>query len=79
MGKALHIDVELLDEKIRKSGLKTGFICEQLGLSRQGFWKKANGITPFRVPEVFVLCVLLDINEEDKIKIFYPKEQPISC
>lgn len=79
MGKALHIDKELLGVKIQESGLKIGFICEQLGMSRQGFWKKANGLTPFRVSEVFVLCSLLNISEEDKIKIFYPETQLVSC
>lgn len=70
--KTLYVDTDLLEKKISESGLKTGFICESLGITSQGFWKKRKGITPFRVPEVFVLCELLHITGEDKSKIFYP-------
>lgn len=76
MIKALYVDAELLDKKMSESGLKTGFICEQLGISRQGFAKKVKGITPFRASEVYVLCSLLLINSDERLKIFYPKEQP---
>ncbi len=77
--KSLYVDRELLNEKIQASGLKISFLCEKLALSRTAFWKKANGTTPFKVPEVFVLCTLLVISDEDRVKIFYPKEQPKSC
>lgn len=78
MNKTLYVDCELLSEKIKESGLKINYLCENLGISRAGFWKKVKGETPFRVPEVFVLCSLLKIENEDKMKIFYPKEQPVS-
>ena len=73
MAKALYVDQELLKKKIENSGLKTTFIIDKLGLSSQGYYNKVNGITPFKVPEVFVLCKLLSISDEDSIKIFYPK------
>lgn len=76
MNKALNVDTEMLIKKIDESGLKKGYIVEKLGLSRYGFDKKVNGTTPFRVPEVFVLCTLLSINDDERSKIFYPKEQP---
>ena len=73
MVKSLYVDSELLKKKIKDSGVKTAHISETLGFSRQGFYKKLNGITPFRAAEVYVLCDLLSINDEDKIKIFSPK------
>lgn len=73
MSKALYVDKELLDKKIRESGLKTSFIIKNLGLSPNGYYKKVNGNTPFRIPEVFVLCKLLSISNEESLKIFYPK------
>lgn len=60
-----------LDDKINASGLKISFIVEKLGMSRTGFDKKRKGITPFRVPEVYVLADLLRLSEEEKIDIFY--------
>lgn len=77
--KALYVDVDALQKKIDDSGLKPGFIADKLGLTRQGFWKKKKGIIPFRVPEVYVLCDLLNISNEERVKIFYPKEQPQGC
>ena len=35
------------------------------------FYKKLNGVTPFRIPEVYYLCFLLNITGDDKPKIFY--------
>ena len=67
-------NTDLLDEYIEKSGLKIGFIVDKLGISRQAFDKKRKGKAAFRASEVFVLCNLLNIsNEDDKNKIFYPK------
>ena len=74
MVKTLYADSFALKEKIASSGMKIGYICEILGLSRQGFNKKINGFTPFRAVEVFALCVLLSIPEPEKDKIFLPKK-----
>ena len=70
MVKTQHVDTELLDEYIQKSGLKIGYIVGSLGISRQAFDKKKKGKISFRVPEVYVLCRLLNIPEADKDKIF---------
>lgn len=70
MAKALNVEPTLLDEYIEKSGLKLGHIIEKLGLSRASWHRKKNGSVPFRVSEVYVLCDLLKIPEEDQGKIF---------
>lgn len=69
----MRVNTELLDKKIEESGLKVSFIIEKLGLSHNGFYKKKNGITPFRAAEVYVLCDLLNISDEkEKNLIFIP-------
>lgn len=68
--KAQNVDTQLLNEYIDKSGYKLGFIIDQLGISRQAFDKKMKNINQFRASEVYVLCDLLKINEDDKHKIF---------
>ena len=70
MARTQNVDTELLNEFIKKSGLRIGFIVEKLGLSRNGFDKKRNGINSFSGSEVYVLCDLLHIPEEIKPKIF---------
>jgi len=67
------INAQLLDKKIEESGLKTNFLISQLGLSANGFYKKKNGETPFRVSEIYVLSDLLRLSAEEKTKIFYPE------
>lgn len=71
MVKTQYVDSDLLNEKISESPLKIKDICEILGISRQAFDKKRLGITKFRQAEVFVLCSILHITEEEKPKIFY--------
>lgn len=70
MVKTQDVDTALLDQAIKDSGLKTGFITEKLGISRQGFDKKRKGQISFRASEVYVLCDLLRLTEEAKSKIF---------
>ena len=64
------VNAQLLEEKIQQSGYKKNFLCEQLGITRQGFNKKVNGKAAFRAAEVYVLCDFLHITEEEKKTIF---------
>ena len=69
----MRVNTEMLDEKITASGLKVDFIIDKLGLSPNGFYKKKNGKTPFRIAEVYVLCDLLHITDQnERDQIFLP-------
>lgn len=70
MVKTQDVDTNLLNEYIKKSGLRMDFIVQTLGISRQAFDRKRKGITSFRAPEVYVLCDLLKIPDDIKPKIF---------
>lgn len=70
MGKTQYVDTELLSQYISNSGLKIGYLAEQLGVTEQAFHKKRTGKAPFRAAEVYVLCDLCKISEADKPKIF---------
>lgn len=74
MPKILYVDSDKLEKKISESGVKIDYICENLGITRQGFIKKRRGITPFKASEVYVLCDILRINTlDEKEKIFTEK------
>lgn len=65
-------NVFLLKKKIDASGLKIGYIANQLGISRQLLWKKINNITPFNQYEIDKLCTILKIETlEEKESIFF--------
>lgn len=64
-------NTNLLNERIDASGLKRGFIAEQLELSAYGLLKKINGENEFKVSEVVKLCRILNISDEDRDRIFF--------
>ena len=66
------VNTQLLDEYIDKSGLRIGYICERLGITRQAFGKKKQGAYPFKAAEIYVLCDILHITD-DRDAIFIPK------
>ena len=70
MVKTQNVDTSLLNKYIADSGLRTGYICENLGISRQAFDKKRKGINSFRASEVYVICDLCGIPNGDRKKIF---------
>lgn len=65
------VNTQLLDKYIENSGLKIGFICNKLGITRQAFGKKRRGVSSFTAAEVYVLCVLCNITD-DRDNIFLP-------
>lgn len=70
MVKTQHVDTGLLNQYIENSGLKIGYIVDTLGISRQAFDRKRNGLISFKASEVYVLCDLLRISNADKLSIF---------
>ena len=68
------VNTQLLDEKIKESGFRIEHIVNTVGLSRNGFDKKRKGINPFRVAEIYVLCDLLHISEDEKQQIFFAQK-----
>ena len=72
MVKTQNVDTALLEDAIEKSGLKVNYILEQLGITRQAFDRKRKGQYAFRQSEVYVLCDLLKLDNERKMKIFFP-------
>ena len=73
MVKTQNVDTELLDKAIEKSGLKTTFIIDKLGISKQAFHQKRLGKSAFRQSEVYVLCDLLHLNDDEGRQIFFPE------
>lgn len=68
------VNTELLNTKIDDSGLKTTFIVDKLGISRQAFDKKRKNVIPFRVAEIYVVSDLLRLTDDEKQDIFFAKE-----
>ena len=66
----MKVNTKLLQQKIKDSGLKMGFIAERLGRSRQALSDKIHGKTEFLPSEIRILCELLHLSDDDRRLIF---------
>ena len=67
-------NTELLNEKIRISGLKKSYLAEKLGLTRSGFWNYVNNKSQFKADHIKILCDELNITSlKEKESIFFAK------
>lgn len=65
-------NVELLEDRIRKSGKKKSYLAERLGLSNAGFRNLCRGKSQFRTGQVQVLCEELNISSlREREEIFF--------
>ena len=65
----------LLEDKIRLSGKKKGYLAERLGLSRQGFRNCCRNVSEFTTGQVKILCEELNINSlKERQAIFFAQD-----
>lgn len=65
-------NVGLLKDKVVKSGLRSDFIAERLGISRATWYNKLNGKSPFTAEEIKRLCDTLHITSlREREEIFF--------
>ena len=64
-------DTIMLEDCIIKSGLKKSFIADKLGITRSAFALKINNKSEFKAREIDILCRLLNINVENRMRIFF--------
>lgn len=68
------VNTELLNLKIKESGLKKSQLCKAMGITYQAFRLKRNNEFPFTSQEVNTLCELLNIRTMAEMKkIFFCK------
>lgn len=64
------VNKDLLKDYIRKSGYKLSYIARSLGVTQATLSSKLSNRLYFRGAEVIAICVILNIPDEDKEKIF---------
>lgn len=65
------INSQLLRDTIDKSGLKLGFIADEMGLTRQSLTSKIDGSYQFKIGEVAKLARILGLSRKDRELIFF--------
>lgn len=70
------VDTPLLEQRIKDSGKKYGYLAEKLGISRQYFRMKCKNKADFTNRETDILCSELGITSlTEKEKIFFKKQK----
>ena len=64
-------NTNLLRIKIDQSGYKMKYVAARIGLTYQGFLNKLRNKSEFTASEIKSLCVLLDIDVNEKESIFF--------
>lgn len=67
------VDLVMLNEEIKNSGLKKNYIADRMGITVNGFNKKLTGKSDFKLSEAEKLCSILGIDSnKKKLDIFLP-------
>lgn len=66
-------NTKLLEEYILKSGYKRSFIAKALGITAYALALKINNKSEFKATEIDILCKLLNIGIEDRMRIFFAR------
>lgn len=64
------MDLELLQDTVRKSGLKKEWLCRQMGMSYPTLHRRMTGETPFSASEIEMFSRVLKLSENKKKAIF---------
>lgn len=64
-------DSVLLASKIKENGFTCAAIAQELGITRQGLWKKINNRSEFKQTEIEKLSRLLNLDAEVGNRIFF--------
>lgn len=66
-------DFELLQQKIKDSGMTMVAICEKSGIERATMYNRLNGVGEFTAKEIVSISDTLHLTKADRDKIFLTK------
>lgn len=66
-------NVDLLERYIDESGYKRSYIAKRLGRTAYSLALKIQGKSKFNADEIDILCDLLKIDVNDRMRIFFAK------
>lgn len=64
-------DTSKLNEAIVESGIAITTIARELGVSREGFYKKMNNESEFKASEIMLMQDILRISPKKRDEIFF--------
>lgn len=64
-------NTELLEDKIRKSGKKKGYLAEKIGVSRTTFYALLHNNSEFKARQIRTLCAEIGIEDDETVKAIF--------
>lgn len=64
------VNLEMLQEAIRRSGIKKAVVAQRMGISRQALCNILAGRTEIRESHIHAFCTVLDLSNEQRVAIF---------
>ena len=65
------VDFDLLNKRIRDSGMTITAIAEKSGILRETLYNKLNGSVDFKASEILRISKTLNLSIEDRDSIFF--------
>jgi len=65
------MNYELLNERIRESGMTMIAIAKKLGILRETLYSRLNGKTEFKASEILKISQVLNLSNVDRDRIFF--------
>lgn len=66
------VNIELLREEIKDSGMTVVAIAKKAGIDRATFYNRLNGVGEFTASEIVGITNALHLNKADRDRIFLP-------
>lgn len=68
------VDFDLLNQKIRDSGMTIVAIAAKSGILRETLYNRLNGATEFKASEILRISNVLRLSKEERDKIFFAED-----
>lgn len=72
------VDFELLNRKIRDSGMTMVAISSKSGILRETLYNRLNGSTDFKASEILRISNVLRLSKDERDKIFFADERELN-
>lgn len=67
------VDYDALDKRIKKNRYTQKYLADRLGISPDAIKRKLMGQTQFKLDEVTALARLLNLSDQDLLRIFFKR------
>ncbi len=72
------VNFELLNKKIKNSGMTVVAVAEKSGILRETLYNKLNGSSDFKASEILKLSSALGLSVDERNNIFFAQESELN-